>query len=390
MIVCSWYTSGGQSSIINNLSIGDSSFLHTNNDLTVGVSLNNNGRLILAGNLTFQNIDSVGSLNFQGAQHQVLIGERIIITDWSINNPESVEILAKEVIVIELLNPIQGTIHTSDQNRLILKGVALEDRGYVDGPVYTITSNPDIVIPVGLDGFTNYLMLSDPSTLDTIRTKAVVPNIDSLLLDADIVGISESIEWQIASSEDTIFANISVAFNGVDLINFNNQQAINARAYEPAIALYSPLDTAFHALETSEIRNFNELDRSSGIISTREPVAILPTIQRITLAWIPVLVEPTFFIPNAFQPEGQLIENRIFRPFFEGEEIKELSIRVFDNFNNTVYSVLDTGESLVMEQYGWDGTVDGVLAEDGVYFYQIRLVTETANYDRTGGVLLVK
>jgi gliding motility-associated-like protein len=80
-----------------------------------------------------------------------------------------------------------------------------------------------------------------------------------------------------------------------------------------------------------------------------------------------VIIEPefTFYIPNAFSPDGNG-KNDVFAP--KGEEITEFTMRIFDRWGELIYSTDDINK-------GWDGRAKGGtdIAQEGVYVYQIEL-----------------
>ncbi|MFL5763353.1 MAG: PKD domain-containing protein [Bacteroidia bacterium] len=99
-----------------------------------------------------------------------------------------------------------------------------------------------------------------------------------------------------------------------------------------------------------------------------------------------VTIEPefTFYIPNAFSPNGDGI-NDIFAP--KGDNIAEFTMRIFDRWGNQVFISKALNE-------GWDGKVkggSGEIAEEDVYVYNITVkekIGSRRNY--IGHVTIVK
>ena len=75
------------------------------------------------------------------------------------------------------------------------------------------------------------------------------------------------------------------------------------------------------------------------------------------------IVALTFYIPNAFRPDSEISENRIFLPVLIGVDPKKYKFEVFNRVGSTIF------ETRNMET-GWTGKVpDGTNAEPGVYVW---------------------
>jgi gliding motility-associated-like protein len=76
-----------------------------------------------------------------------------------------------------------------------------------------------------------------------------------------------------------------------------------------------------------------------------------------------VLNGPTFYIPNAFTPNGDGL-NDVFRPTYVG--IQKLDyFRIFNRFGEKVFETAEIGK-------GWDGTYKGIKQPLGNYVYVVR------------------
>ena len=79
---------------------------------------------------------------------------------------------------------------------------------------------------------------------------------------------------------------------------------------------------------------------------------------------VQVIIEPTFYIPNTFTPDGNKFNN-VFQPVFtSGFDRYDYSLLIFNRWGELLF---ETNNSSV----GWDGTYAGQLAPDGVYIYQV-------------------
>jgi hypothetical protein len=90
---------------------------------------------------------------------------------------------------------------------------------------------------------------------------------------------------------------------------------------------------------------------------------------------------PDIFVPNAFTPGGAT--NNIFRPL--GAGISSLSFfRVYNRLGQLVYSTTTLGE-------GWDGRVNGRLADSGTFVWAVQGTTYTGHtLYRKGTMVLVR
>jgi gliding motility-associated-like protein len=71
-----------------------------------------------------------------------------------------------------------------------------------------------------------------------------------------------------------------------------------------------------------------------------------------------------FYIPNAFTPDGNG-NNDIFRPSFYGSDILQYEFTIFDRWGKVVFKTTDS-------EGGWDGSIQGALAQDGVYNWTMK------------------
>jgi gliding motility-associated-like protein len=72
------------------------------------------------------------------------------------------------------------------------------------------------------------------------------------------------------------------------------------------------------------------------------------------------------FIPNTFTPNGDG-NNDVFNVKGLGLKVTGFSMELFDRWGHSMFSTKDIAK-------GWDGTVKGQPAQDGVYIYKILAV----------------
>ena len=89
------------------------------------------------------------------------------------------------------------------------------------------------------------------------------------------------------------------------------------------------------------------------------------------------------FIPTAFSPNGSG-KNKVFKPEFLYENNDNYSMVVFSRWGEVVFESTEPAQ-------GWDGTIDGELAPQGVYAYMIQMQSTSGNLiPRKGTVLLIR
>ncbi|MFO0434022.1 MAG: gliding motility-associated C-terminal domain-containing protein, partial [Sphingobacteriaceae bacterium] len=72
------------------------------------------------------------------------------------------------------------------------------------------------------------------------------------------------------------------------------------------------------------------------------------------------------YIPNTFTPNDDNI-NDVFNVHGLGLKTEGYVMEIVDRWGTLVYSTKDINK-------GWDGTVKGVKATDGVYIYKVRVI----------------
>ena len=98
---------------------------------------------------------------------------------------------------------------------------------------------------------------------------------------------------------------------------------------------------------------------------------------------IPVIVEEqnTFFIPNAFSPNGDGNNDIL---FVRGKNIQELNLSVYDRWGQRVFQTSDINE-------GWDGKYRGKEMENAVFVYYLTLTyTDGKTETKKGNVSLIR
>lgn len=84
-----------------------------------------------------------------------------------------------------------------------------------------------------------------------------------------------------------------------------------------------------------------------------------------TLLILPVTEAENFYIPNAFTPDGNELNN-VFQPVITaGIDVTKYNLRIFNRWGELIFETMDP-------QIGWDGvSIAGTIVPDGIYTWQL-------------------
>ena len=87
------------------------------------------------------------------------------------------------------------------------------------------------------------------------------------------------------------------------------------------------------------------------------------------------------YVPNAFRPQGV---NAEFAPVIGFGDVSSYRMQIYDRWGGVVFETIDTNQ-------GWDGNIDGKIAEFGTYVYHIQVSNFTgATYSKNGSFVLLR
>ena len=93
---------------------------------------------------------------------------------------------------------------------------------------------------------------------------------------------------------------------------------------------------------------------------------------------------PTMYLPSAFIPESEIAENRVFKPIGNSISEEHYEMRIYDRWGQLIFVSRHPDN-------GWDGHINGHLAPQGTYSYQINYMDlDGKPNSRTGSVLLLR
>lgn len=185
---------------------------------------------------------------------------------------------------------------------------------------------------------------------------------------------------------------------------------ISALAYDPKSHTLAPFDAESDVICSSDTLVLSVPQVEEGATYTWTPVAYFQSLRdtlnyivravvghsspvnvRVVTAYgcvgedsIVVNTKPCcgVFFPTAFAPEGNVAQNRTFKPITIGFHDVN-NFRVVNRWGQTVFETKN-------ERIGWDGTYNGVKQDMGVYYYYINYRCEGKNMEEHGEVTLMR
>lgn len=192
------------------------------------------------------------------------------------------------------------------------------------------------------------------------------------------------------------FVQATQTFCDGESFNFNNRQLTEAGIYWDTLTSSNNCDsivklklqvsyseethvsTKIFPNESFHIGPYT-IDSPGEYIRTLSTTSGCDSIVHLQLAYYGV------YVPNAFSPNGDLI-NDVFAIYGDLDLVEITSLKVVDRWGGLVYQgeALNSGE-------GWDGTVQGKIAQKGVYAYTAQvLMTDNKKKILHGVLTLVK
>jgi gliding motility-associated-like protein len=128
------------------------------------------------------------------------------------------------------------------------------------------------------------------------------------------------------------------------------------------IQLYAEGGTSYRWTPADNLNKSDIADpMASPKITTLYTVDVIDSFGCTSSDTVRVIVRNEIFIPEVFTPNGDG-KNDVFKVY--GFGIVDLSLAIFDRYNNKVYESLDVNE---ITTTGWDGTYKGKALEQGIY-----------------------
>lgn len=166
--------------------------------------------------------------------------------------------------------------------------------------------------------------------------------------------------------EDTIYAGQSTHLYATDLGSGFTYQ------WSPSGSVENSSSTSTVATPTST---------TDYVITVFDPYGCTKT-DTVHVRVVDVICEePYVFIPNAFSPNGDGLNDVL---YVRGEVVQEIVLKIFDRWGEEVFSTTDFSQ-------GWDGKFRGEMCEPGVYDYYLQVVCiGQKRYVKKGNVTLLR
>lgn len=170
----------------------------------------------------------------------------------------------------------------------------------------------------------------------------------------------------------SIFPAVDTVFLGESVQLTATQDAGYSYLWQPPTGLN--LSTVFNPVATPEATTLYEL-------VVRDPNGCTNSAQALVVVVEPVCREPYLFIPNAFTPNGDNLNDVL---MVLGAQIEALHLMIYDRWGELIFETRDPGQ-------GWDGRFRGKELPADVYgFYlEVRCIGGEA-YIKTGNVTLLR
>ena len=122
---------------------------------------------------------------------------------------------------------------------------------------------------------------------------------------------------------------------------------------------------------------------SAGSITIQQSDTVIAWFKKKPIAPEPYIEPPTIYIPNAFTPDGDEL-NEYFQIYFN-DRINDVHIEIFDRWGLRLFSSED-------KFFKWDGKFQGQILPIAVYAYKLSYVDDEKNYEQTiyGHVTLLR
>ncbi len=363
------------------------------------------------------NICAVDTYNFNG---ELLNQQGIYIdTITTANGCDSIVILTLNILPY-IHHSYSATICQGDQ--YLFNGNLLSQAGsYTDTLITSCDSIVTLTLSVSSNSFSliteticegeSFTLGNNTYTLsgnynDTLSSASGCDSIITLSLTVLPLKYSTMNE-SICAGEDFAFAGTHYIHPGTYTHHFPTSTCdsivtLHLTVIEPAVDIYSSAYETDSGIfvQLNAISAMSPLDyvwTSSAVLSGYTIPNPTTTIEEET--WIYVTVTDTngctatdgmliripltsnLYIPNSFTPNGDEM-NQLFRVY--GTNIGQFELTIYNRWGEAIFETTDIN-------YGWDGTYNGKLIQDGTYVYKVLAIgMDYVTYDKTGHITVLK
>jgi gliding motility-associated-like protein len=117
------------------------------------------------------------------------------------------------------------------------------------------------------------------------------------------------------------------------------------------------------------------------LVTMTDPLGCSNTDTVTVVVEVVICEEPEIFVPNAFTPNGDQNNDRV---FVRGNTIRELVFRIYNRWGEKVFETNDPA-------IGWDGTYEGKVATPAVYVYYLDAICfDNQRFFKKGNISLIR
>jgi len=248
----------------------------------------------------------------------------------------------------------------------------------------TASANIDSIICKGAgaafsahtDGVAWKWYFGDGTTTDSLSSTHYYKQADSYTVQfvaSDIDGCSDTVTKNVQVK--TFEISVSPDKDNVNLGELITLQTLSSEAY--TVTEWEP--ASFFTNQTALTQTFNLDTTSTFIVFGQSSYGCTDT------AMVTVSVNPEVFLPSAFTPNGDGLNDR-FRPRTAGSGVFIDDFEIYNRWGQMVWYGYGANAA-----EGWDGKFHGIDAEVGTYFYTIHMVTPSGGtIARKGDVTLIR
>jgi gliding motility-associated-like protein len=215
------------------------------------------------------------------------------------------------------------------------------------------------------------LLLSDPNISNPI-SNATTPTTFSVKIKDNTCNDSTSLTTIITISPPPIVR--AAKLNDIDCVFSSAQLAANGAnkyVWSPSTGLNN--STISNPLATLTVPK-------QYLVTGTDTVTNCTGTDTITV-FIKGLADPTFFVPNAFSPNGDGLNDCFGVKNFG--TVKAVDMSIYHRMGNLVFHTNNINEC-------WDGTIKGKRAEAGNYVYYVKSYNDCGGSSRKGNLLLIR
>lgn len=181
----------------------------------------------------------------------------------------------------------------------------------------------------------------------------------------EVENASEGIDFSAWADKDTIYQGESTTIHVNDTLNYNYSWSPGASLENPSSpsTKASPMKTTTYVVTITD--QYGCVFKDSVTIHVKEVKC----------------GEPYIFVPNAFSPDGDGKNDVL---YVRTQIADEIYFAVYNRWGEKVFETEDKNK-------GWDGTINGKKAEQGVYVYRLHVLCFTDEiFEKSGNVTLIR